>query len=304
MRVASSSSGLTAVLRFKEPGLFSSSSSSAASASAKSSSKLGDGVLLDSSNQAHEVRGHIEETKAAGGGGGTTTTRLPSPLIVGSWSESLSAVYLGGGGGGGGGESSSHGGGSGKNSASTSSSSSAKKHVLLWRCSPPPADPTRYCLTSFAISLNEITREEDGRMAPTDSRLRPDQRCLELGIHDRANAEKQRLERKQRAARAAADRGEQIRPRWFETINEGRAPGEAPLYRFTGEYWRCRERGEYPGCRDIFGEEEEAETAAAAKSRGGSAASTPRSGAVAAASGGAAAAAAATGTPPAAGASK
>ena len=303
MRVASSSSGLTAVLRFKEPGLFSSSLSSSAAASAsaaaasKSSSKLlGDGALDGGgSNQAHEVRGHIEETKRGGGGG---TTRLPSPLIVGSWSESLSAVYLGGG-------------ESAKNStsrtlaaAAAAPAPSAKKHVLLWRCSPPPPDPTRYCLTSFAISLNEITREEEGRMAPTDSRLRPDQRCLELGIHDRANAEKQRLERKQRAARAAADRGEQIRPRWFERINEGRAPGEAPLYRFTGEYWRCRERGAFPGCRDIFGEdegeEEEEETAAGAaaiKSRGGSAASTPR--------GGAAAAAVAAATPPAAaGASK
>ena len=253
MRVASSSSSssssrggsLTAVLRFKEPGLFSSSSSASSKA------------LLDDSqarhafvnNQAHEVRGHIEEVID-----GKSATRLASPLIVGSWSESLSAVY-------------------------SLEGSDKKRHALLWRCSPPPADPTRYCLTSFAISLNEITREEEGRMAPTDSRLRPDQRCLELGIHDRANAEKQRLERKQRAARAAADRGEQIRPRWFERVNEGCSPGEKPLYRFTGEYWRCRERGEFPGCRDIFGEEEEDGT----KSRGGSAASTPRAAAAAAA---------------------
>lgn len=96
-------------------------------------------------------------------------------------------------------------------------------------------------------------------MAPTDSRLRPDQRFLELGVHDRANAEKQRLERKQRAARAAADRGEKIVPRWFERINEGvAAPGEAPMYRFTGEYWRCRDEGGgvYPRCRDIFGEDD------------------------------------------------
>ena len=110
-------------------------------------------------------------------------------------------------------------------------------------------------------------------MAPTDSRLRPDQRCLELGIHDRANAEKQRLERKQRAARAAADRGEQIRPRWFERVNEGKSPGEAPLYRFTGEYWRCREAGVFPRCRDIFGEEEEE-----GEGGGGSTVSTPIAG--------------------------
>jgi hypothetical protein len=245
MRVASSTSGLSAVLRFKEPGLFSSSSSSSSSKAPKLIGGDFEARHAVVGNQAHEVRGHVEEAKGDGSG---STARLPSPVIVGSWSESLSAVYLGGG------ESS-----SGSNGARDSTSSPTKKHVLLWRCSPPPPDPTRYCLTSFAISLNEITREEAGRMAPTDSRLRPDQRALELGRHDVANAEKQRLERKQRAARAAADRGEQIRPRWFERVNEGCQPGEAPLYRFTGEYWRCRERGEYPGCRNIFGEEEEEE---------------------------------------------
>jgi len=279
MRVSSSTSGLTAVLRFKEPGLFSSSYSSSlassSSAAARAGSKASDGGVV--SNQAHEVRGHVEQNGA----------RLASPLIVGSWSESLSAVYVGGESNNGNGNSSSSNNNAKKNptsqntSSSSSSTSTTKKHVLLWRCSPPPADPTRYCLTSFAISLNEITPEEEGKMAPTDSRLRPDQHCLELGVHDRANAEKQRLERKQRAARAAADRGEQIRPRWFERVNEGRAAGEAPMYRFTGEYWRCRERGEFPRCRDIFGEEEQEEEGEGEGkgkgSRGGSAAATPTS---------------------------
>lgn len=129
--------------------------------------------------------------------------------------------------------------------------------------------------------LNELTPGLEGRVAPTDCRLRPDQHCLEQGQYDQvgrmqggrgggpktdgrckdqgrlaprggvarrspwlrsrallwapaapacllppppptlpprarrqANAEKQRLEHKQRAARKAADRGDPIRPRW------------------------------------------------------------------------------------------
>lgn len=36
------------------------------------------------------------------------------------------------------------------------------------------------------------------KLPPTDSRLRPDQRCLENGEYEKANAEKLRLEQRQR----------------------------------------------------------------------------------------------------------
>lgn len=49
----------------------------------------------------------------------------------------------------------------------------------------------------FACQLNE---PEPG-VAPTDSRLRPDQRLMEDGLWDEANVQKIRLEEKQRAAR-------------------------------------------------------------------------------------------------------
>jgi len=39
------------------------------------------------------------------------------------------------------------------------------------------------------------------KLPPTDSRLRPDQRCLENGEYERANAEKLRLEQRQRQVR-------------------------------------------------------------------------------------------------------
>lgn len=51
--------------------------------------------------------------------------------------------------------------------------------------------------SSLALTLNE---PEEG-VAPTDSRLRPDQRLMEAGLWDEANAHKQRLEERQRLER-------------------------------------------------------------------------------------------------------
>jgi hypothetical protein len=54
-----------------------------------------------------------------------------------------------------------------------------------------------YNLTQFAVQLNE---PENG-VAPTDTRNRPDQRLMEEAKWDEANAEKLRLEEKQRTTR-------------------------------------------------------------------------------------------------------
>lgn len=59
-----------------------------------------------------------------------------------------------------------------------------------------------YYFSSLALTLNEA---EEG-VAPTDSRRRPDQRLMEEGQWDEANAEKQRLEEKQRFARRERER--------------------------------------------------------------------------------------------------
>lgn len=78
-----------------------------------------------------------------------------------------------------------------------------------------------YYFSSLALTLNE---EEEG-VCLTDSRLRPDQRLMEAGRWDEANAEKQRLEEKQRATRRrreadvsmAIDEGEQTEKMRAET---------------------------------------------------------------------------------------
>jgi len=55
----------------------------------------------------------------------------------------------------------------------------------------------------LASQLNEI---EEG-VAPTDSRLRPDQRLMEFGLWDEANIEKLRLEEFQRVRNRKANAG-------------------------------------------------------------------------------------------------
>ncbi|KAK4423900.1 Oxysterol-binding protein-related protein 1D [Sesamum alatum] len=114
--------------------------------------------------------------------------------------------------------------------------------VLLWERDKSVAK-TRYNLMPFAISLNEMTPELQKKLPPTDSRLRPDQRHLENGEYELANAEKLRLEQLQRQARKLQDRG--WKPRWFQKDEDG-------CYRYMGGYWEARERQNWDGIPDIF----------------------------------------------------
>ncbi|KAJ6388849.1 hypothetical protein OIU77_027244 [Salix suchowensis] len=118
--------------------------------------------------------------------------------------------------------------------------------TLLWKRNKPPLNLTRYNLTSFAITLNELTPGLQERLPPTDSRLRPDQRHLENGEYEKANEEKQRLERRQRMSRQLQEDG--WKPRWFQK------EGENGSFRYSGGYWEARELGNWDGCPNIFGE--------------------------------------------------
>ncbi|KAH6792706.1 binding protein 2A [Perilla frutescens var. hirtella] len=116
---------------------------------------------------------------------------------------------------------------------------------LLWKTNKPPSNLTRYNLTSFAITLNELTPGLKEKLPPTDSRLRPDQRHLENGEFDKANVEKLRLETRQRMSRKLQEHG--WKPRWFKR------DGEGPFH-YIGGYWEAREQAKWDGCPDIFGE--------------------------------------------------
>ncbi|CAH9080645.1 unnamed protein product [Cuscuta europaea] len=126
------------------------------------------------------------------------------------------------------------------------SKDSVSEAHLLWKRSKPPQYPTRYNLTRFAITMNELTMGLKEKLPPTDSRLRPDQRCLENGEYEKANLEKQRLEQQQRQARRMQESG--WMPRWFSRENE------SGTYRYIGGYWEARDQGNWDSCPDIFGQ--------------------------------------------------
>ena len=72
--------------------------------------------------------------------------------------------------------------------------------VYTWH--PLPADAEeQYNMTGMALSLNNPHPGLLRELPPTDSRLRPDQRELELGHTEEATSEKLRLEEKQRESR-------------------------------------------------------------------------------------------------------
>ncbi|KAG7642667.1 Oxysterol-binding protein [Arabidopsis suecica] len=117
---------------------------------------------------------------------------------------------------------------------------------LLWKRNKQPENPTKYNLTRFGITLNELTPGLKEKLPPTDSRLRPDQRYLEKGEYEMGNAEKLRLEQRQRQAREMQERG--WKPKWF------RKEKGSETYRYIGGYWEARDSGSWDDCPDIFGQ--------------------------------------------------
>ncbi|CAG8949878.1 hypothetical protein HYFRA_00004206 [Hymenoscyphus fraxineus] len=112
----------------------------------------------------------------------------------------------------------------------------------------------RYGLTTFAASLNEITELEEGKLPPTDGRLRPDQRALEKGDSDTAEELKAKLEENQRVRRKEMEgRGEAHVPRWFVKV-EGGDEGEEVWKLKSGKdgYWEERAKGSWTGVENIL----------------------------------------------------
>ncbi|EPY52957.1 sterol binding ankyrin repeat protein [Schizosaccharomyces cryophilus OY26] len=137
---------------------------------------------------------------------------------------------------------------------------SGSNKTMLWQNHERPPRP--FNLTPFAISLNALTDELKPWLPPTDTRLRPDQRAMEVGQYDLAAEEKNRLEEKQRGKRKMRDQGEvqEWRPRWF-SMKKHPITGE-DYWEFSGEYWNVREEAgkaklsgqsfEWPGVENIF----------------------------------------------------
>ncbi|XP_067933547.1 oxysterol-binding protein 1-like [Watersipora subatra] len=132
------------------------------------------------------------------------------------------------------------------------------EYKTLWKRKMPPAYLEKcYNLTLLGVEMNE---EEEG-VAPTDCRLRPDQRLMENAQWDEANKEKQRLEEKQRAARRSREREAELataegenfpeyQPAWFKKAKDP-ITGNL-IHLFTNEYWPCKEQGNFSRCPDIY----------------------------------------------------
>uniref|UniRef100_A0A8D2ZG19 Oxysterol-binding protein n=1 Tax=Scophthalmus maximus TaxID=52904 RepID=A0A8D2ZG19_SCOMX len=127
----------------------------------------------------------------------------------------------------------------------------------IWRKNPlPDGAENMYFFSSLALTLNE---PEEG-VAPTDCRRRPDQRLMEEGRWDEANAEKQRLEEKQRTTRREREREavkaastpeeDNYQALWFEKIDDA-ASGET-LHVYKGGYWEAKDQGSWDMCPEIF----------------------------------------------------
>ncbi|KAI1723844.1 oxysterol-binding protein domain-containing protein [Ditylenchus destructor] len=126
------------------------------------------------------------------------------------------------------------------------SNENVKPEERLWTANKPPKNFDKmHSFTEFAIELNEL---EPG-VAPTDSRLRPDQRLMENGEWTEANLVKQKLEE---AQRRRANSEKRSLPIWFDTKREEEMVDKNDVYVFTGDYWTKKEQQDWSQCPKIF----------------------------------------------------
>ncbi len=119
-----------------------------------------------------------------------------------------------------------------------------KSEKQIWKPGPLiDKSEKKYGFGVFGASLNQITEIEKGKMAPTDSRNRPDQIAYENGDVDRAENLKLDLEEKQRVRRRENEEaGTQHVPKFFE-----KEAGSDKWVLIEGEksYWNRRKRSDW-----------------------------------------------------------
>ncbi|KAG9696428.1 hypothetical protein KCU95_g2334, partial [Aureobasidium melanogenum] len=144
------------------------------------------------------------------------------PTLVGKWTESLSRTDNG---------------------------------ETVWTAGPLAPNAAKvYGYTSFAACLNQLDDNEKNAIAPTDSRLRPDQRALEDGKTDEAEALKARLEERQRARRKVLEtHGVEWKPKFFDLVKG--EEGDEEVWRLVGGkhgYWERRDKGDWKDVETVF----------------------------------------------------
>lgn len=139
------------------------------------------------------------------------------------------------------------------NSELWASSGDSDDKFLLWkRNESPPGSAQSYNMTSFAMSLNEMSDSLGKLVCPSDSRLRPDQRAMEEGSFNEASLLKVKLEEKQRKARKLMESGPDFvyEPRWFRRALEPET--EAPHWIYVGGYWESRQQRKWERIPQIY----------------------------------------------------
>lgn len=124
----------------------------------------------------------------------------------------------------------------------------------IWRVGDLVDRPEKhYGMTIFAAQLNEITQIEAGKLPPTDSRLRADQRALEDGKYDEAEKLKNDIEEGQRSRRREMEAaGEEWKPKFFVQVNTGdEVVWKLKAGRPEG-YWERREKGDWSGILEVL----------------------------------------------------
>lgn len=127
--------------------------------------------------------------------------------------------------------------------------SGSSEKFLIWQVNPRPPRP--FNLTLFSISLNALQPHLKNWLAPTDTRLRPDQRAMEDGRYDEAADEKNRVEEKQRAARKEREeKGIKYQPKFFS--KNVHPVTNDPYWKYNGQYWKKRAEHDLANTGDIF----------------------------------------------------
>lgn len=106
------------------------------------------------------------------------------------------------------------------------------------------------------MQLNNLPKNLQSKLPRSDSRLRTDQRALEMGKFDLAASEKHRLEEKQRAARKfrAENPGNDFKPKYFKKIVD---PDSKEGYYAYGiddcrDYWLDRKNQDFAHMEDLY----------------------------------------------------
>lgn len=137
---------------------------------------------------------------------------------------------------------------------STSSALGGGKKKTLWRKNPSILNKENlFNFTQFSLGLNELHQELVPWLAPTDSRLRPDQRAMEEGDYDGANRKKLKLETLQREKKKenlSKNPAYQHTAKYFR--KELDPSTNSSYWRFLGHYWKKRSRKDWKEDEEVY----------------------------------------------------